>query len=43
MKYELCVACEGKGYINVADGPDDIEQVLCSVCEGAGRVEVVPF
>jgi hypothetical protein len=25
-------ACEGKGYINVADGEDDFQQVRCEGC-----------
>jgi hypothetical protein len=34
----LHAACDGKGYINVADGEDDFQQVRCEGCNGSGRV-----
>jgi hypothetical protein len=33
-----CGACDGKGFINVADGPDDFQKVDCEACHGRGRV-----
>jgi hypothetical protein len=33
-----CKACEGKGFINVANGPDDSEKATCGGCNGGGWV-----
>jgi DnaJ-class molecular chaperone len=33
-----CEGCEGKGFVNVADGPDDFEKFPCGACNGTGRV-----
>lgn len=43
MKYITCSLCEGKGYREENNGPDDIEQVLCDECEGSGQLEVISF
>ena len=33
-----CAACKGKGFINVANGPDDFDPDRCGACNGTGRV-----
>jgi len=33
-----CGGCEGKGYVFLANGPDDAEKVECGGCNGTGRV-----
>lgn len=38
LKAETCSGCKGKGFINVANGPDDCEKVECGGCNGTGRV-----
>ena len=33
-----CSGCDGKGFINVANGPEDFDKVTCEECNGTGRV-----
>jgi hypothetical protein len=33
-----CAGCDGKGFINVANGPDDFDKETCVMCGGTGRV-----
>ncbi len=33
-----CAGCEGSGFINVANGPDDSDREPCRKCTGSGRV-----
>jgi hypothetical protein len=32
-----CAKCEGEGFINVANGPDDFDKEVCVRCHGNGR------
>lgn len=40
---EQCKLCEGNGYTEIANGPEDVDMNVCEECEGAGAVEVMPF
>lgn len=33
-----CEGCDGKGFILVANGPDDADRETCGGCNGTGRV-----
>ena len=38
IQAKMCGACEGEGFINVANGPDDSDRERCEKCNGTGRV-----
>ncbi len=33
-----CAKCEGRSFINIANGPDDFDKETCGACKGTGRV-----
>lgn len=43
MKLIKCSKCEGQGYTNVPNGPEDVDMETCLACEGSGYVEEIPF
>lgn len=38
FKTKVCEGCDGKGWIAVANGPDDFDKETCGGCSGKGRV-----